>query len=211
VDIILSGDETTRDDYDSNHSGANGSSGRGDILTVLLNGTGRRISSTAHHYDHHDDTNNVASTFTTKNTLVELTEGAHHAALKAAEAKKEGDLHQALEQHTTAARLFQEAALEIGRESQQHHEQYPLQSNKKNNSNFSSSSSVIRMTQSGFTTQPNAGQVGLGNTTNCQVKTVTTGIPLEQGRGYGKRRRWIIISLENGRAKNGWRRREYYW
>jgi hypothetical protein len=92
VDIILAGGDpgiaTNNPDQEQDI--------RGDILTILLSGP-----------LHQEDGGGGE-------TIVTQCEDANRATARAAQAKKDGNLQEALDAHTQAARLFREAAIHIG-------------------------------------------------------------------------------------------------
>jgi hypothetical protein len=95
VDIILAGGDPGI--TNPAHQDANQQQGRrGDILTVLLSGPVRPGEEDG------------------GETIVTQCEDANRAAARAAQAKKEGNLQEALDAHTHAAKLFREAAIHMG-------------------------------------------------------------------------------------------------
>ena len=72
---------------------------RADILTVL-------IAATADSTTHDDDASSLSA-----EQLIAWTEQANDAAARAVTAKKEGNVQEALDRHTAAAKLFHEAAV----------------------------------------------------------------------------------------------------
>jgi hypothetical protein len=96
VDIILAGG----DPGIANPNPANQEQGlRGDILTILLSGP--------LHLDADQDDDGGE-------TIVTQCEDANRATARASQAKKDGNLQEALDAHTQAAKLFREAAIHIG-------------------------------------------------------------------------------------------------
>jgi hypothetical protein len=97
VDIILAGG----DPGIANPNPADQEQGlRGDILTILLSGPLHLDA------DHEDDGGGE--------TIVTQCEDANRATARASQAKKDGNLQEALDAHTQAAKLFREAAIHIG-------------------------------------------------------------------------------------------------
>jgi hypothetical protein len=100
VDIILAGGDPG---IATQQDGANQEQGlRGDILTVLLSGP-------LHSNNPEDDDGGEGG-----ETIVTKCEDANRATARAAQAKKDGNLQEALDAHTQAAKLFREAAIHIG-------------------------------------------------------------------------------------------------
>jgi hypothetical protein len=93
VDIILAGGDPGIANNDPDQEQGL----RGDILTILLSGP--------LHADQEDGGGE---------TIVLQCEDANRATARAAQAKKDGNLQEALDAHTQAARLFREAAMHIG-------------------------------------------------------------------------------------------------
>jgi hypothetical protein len=99
VDIILAGGDPG---IASNNPAADQEQGlRGDILTILLSGP--------LHLDANPEDGGGGG-----ETIVTQCEDANRATARAAQAKKDGNLQEALDAHTQAAKLFREAAIHIG-------------------------------------------------------------------------------------------------
>jgi hypothetical protein len=96
VDIILAGGDPGIANHNNPSDQEQGL--RGDILTILLSGP--------LHVDEEDDDGGE--------TIVTQCEDANRATARAAQAKKDGNLQEALDAHTQAAKLFREAAIHIG-------------------------------------------------------------------------------------------------
>lgn len=99
VDIILAGGDPGIANI--NNPAADQEQGlRGDILTILLSGPLQL------HSDQEDGVDGES--------IVTQCEDANRATARAAQAKKDGNLQEALDAHTQAAKLFREAAIHIG-------------------------------------------------------------------------------------------------
>jgi hypothetical protein len=103
VDIILAGGDPGIACQQQNANQEQGL--RGDILTVLLSGP---LHSANHNQE--DDGGGGGG----GETIVTKCEDANRATARAAQAKKDGNLQEALDAHTQAAKLFREAAIHIG-------------------------------------------------------------------------------------------------
>ena len=106
VDIILAGgDPGIANQYNPAANTDQEQGLRGDILTILLSGP--------LHLDADADADSEDGGGGGE-TIVTQCEDANRATARAAQAKKDGNLQEALDAHTQAAKLFREAAIHIG-------------------------------------------------------------------------------------------------